>query len=104
MTKLPSNLQPIISDEFEPADGSQRYLQLFERLSLLIGGGDAGEIGIRACELITEVLEVAACSITLTPSYTPRAAPASSASRTSSAPSPSIPNSAARDTGSTPRP
>ena len=65
MTKLPSNLQPIISDEFEPADGSQRYLQLFERLSLLIGGGDAGEIGIRACELITEVLEVAACSITL---------------------------------------
>jgi len=45
--------------------GSQRYLELFARLTPLIGSHDRDEISLRACELIAEMLGVEACSILL---------------------------------------
>jgi signal transduction histidine kinase len=65
MAESPSNLHPLTAAELDPTVGVQRYLSLFERLSLLIGGAESGAIAERACELIAELLEVAACSLTL---------------------------------------
>lgn len=45
--------------------GAQRYLQLFEKLSPLIGNHDKQQIALRSCELIAEMLDVAACSLFL---------------------------------------
>lgn len=45
--------------------GSARYLQLFERLNPLVGLLDARRISAKACDLIAELLDVAACSLLL---------------------------------------
>lgn len=45
--------------------GTRRYLELFERLTPLIGALDPGDICVRACELIAQLLEVEDCSLFL---------------------------------------
>ncbi|MEN6625373.1 MAG: ATP-binding protein [Candidatus Sumerlaeia bacterium] len=45
--------------------GGARYLELFERLSSLVGTVDPGEVALRACELIEQLLGIQACSIFL---------------------------------------
>ena len=45
--------------------GSHRYLELFKRLTPLIGGEDQEAICIDACSMIAELLEVEACSLFL---------------------------------------
>src|SRR4029077_12716278 len=67
MGKTSTKIQPVPHEEHESLLGAQRYLNLFERLSMLIGCGDSSpaDIGERACDLIAELLDVAACSLTL---------------------------------------
>lgn len=43
--------------------GARRYLELFERLTPLIGAHDPDDICVRACDLIAQFLEVEACSL-----------------------------------------
>lgn len=57
---------PIASEPIDQAGlGSQRYLELFKRLTPLIGNQDKDDICVRSCELIAELLEVEACSLVL---------------------------------------
>jgi signal transduction histidine kinase len=65
MAKSTSQLQQVPIGEPEPAAADQRYLHLFEQLSLLIGNHDTGEVSVRACESIAQLLEVGACSIAM---------------------------------------
>ncbi len=60
--------QPVCPSHSSPDStglGSERYLQLFERLMPLIEGRQPAEIALRACELIAELLEVEATSLML---------------------------------------
>jgi signal transduction histidine kinase len=64
MSKMPSPLHPPVAQRRREL-ASKRYLTLFERLTLLIGGHDQNEVSLRACELMAEILRVEACSIFL---------------------------------------
>src|SRR5262249_20813000 len=65
MVKPSPQLRSEIGEEFESGIDVQRYLQLFAGLAPLMGSRDAEEIGLRACGLIAELLDVEACSIML---------------------------------------
>ena len=60
-----SQMNPISSPSDRTGLGGDRYLDLFARLSPLVHSRDPREIGIRACELINELLDVEACSLML---------------------------------------
>lgn len=66
MVKMPQTerQQPLAANGQDPAGlGTRRYLELFERLTPLIGNTDQHDIAERACGLIAQLLEVEACSL-----------------------------------------